>query len=172
MACLPSADLGPVLSPPWSLQRPLGRALALQGAPVLRAWAPHFFLGFMFISEIKIGSEGHLRPSDIGHPYTGCPVLSNYWFWTDWTCPSYVQSVQAHFIRQGPLHEELMQASTCHSKPKLGLYLLKASSLAENIFLLLPVISVSPCWRQPWHANFSPSQLVSVQHSPTPSRRP
>ena len=38
MACLPSRVFGPVLSPPCSLQRPLGRALALQGAPVLRAW--------------------------------------------------------------------------------------------------------------------------------------
>jgi len=47
IACLPSGVLGPVLAPPCSLHRPLGSALALQGDPVLRAWAPHIDLLFM-----------------------------------------------------------------------------------------------------------------------------
>ena len=41
MALRPSGVLGPVLMPPWLRQRPLGSALALQGSPVLREWAPH-----------------------------------------------------------------------------------------------------------------------------------
>ena len=49
----PSIVLGPVDRPPCSLQRPLGRALALQGAPVERAWAPHCFLDFMLGSYLQ-----------------------------------------------------------------------------------------------------------------------
>jgi hypothetical protein len=41
IALRPSNVLGPVLKPPWLLHRPFGNALALQGSPVLRAWAPH-----------------------------------------------------------------------------------------------------------------------------------
>lgn len=47
MAWRPSGVLGPVLMPPWFLHRPLVKALAWQGCPVERAYAPHLTFVFM-----------------------------------------------------------------------------------------------------------------------------
>ena len=73
----PSIVVGPVDRPPCSLQRPLGRALALHGAPVLRAWAPHCFLGFMIGSYLQEfgGRNTHQGGSKIAPLYIASVFL-------------------------------------------------------------------------------------------------
>ena len=56
MAWRPSGVLGPVLSPPWFLQRPLTSAFALHGLPVERAKAPQvcfFFTAILIVSKLE-----------------------------------------------------------------------------------------------------------------------
>jgi len=103
---MPSSVFGPVLSPPWSLQRPFGMAGHWQGVP-RRFFAPHPFAlkkspgGLPFRSDPLRWLWGVSsivviipRPPAMQSPFTGFTYLRPLFFsksFTYYVCPAVVQ---------------------------------------------------------------------------------